>query len=41
MTTEGKTPFKVEYAVEMTCNDCVEAVSNALADIPGNVTYFV
>ncbi|CAG8480316.1 6271_t:CDS:2 [Paraglomus occultum] len=41
MTTAGKTPFKVEYAVEMTCNDCVEAVSNALAGIPGIDGFYV
>ncbi|KAG9303197.1 hypothetical protein G9A89_000732 [Geosiphon pyriformis] len=29
-----KTPFKTEYAVQMTCGECVESIRNALSSIP-------
>ncbi|CAJ0838162.1 649_t:CDS:2 [Entrophospora sp. SA101] len=29
------TPFKTEYAVEMTCESCVKTINNVLKNIPG------
>ncbi|CAG8631665.1 4862_t:CDS:2 [Ambispora leptoticha] len=35
MSAESKTSFKTEYAVQITCKDCVDAVKNVLSEVPG------